>query len=415
MGILDRIQHGWNAFMNKDPPLSSFNIRGSSYSYRPDRLRLTRGNERSIITAVFNRIALDACSVSIEHVRLDENKRYAESITSGLNNCLTLEANLDQTNQAFIQDTVLSMFDEGCVALVPVETSIDPNNSNAYDVLKLRTGKIIEWYPDRVKINVYNELTGKKEDVILPKKVVGIVENPFYTTMNEYNSTLKRLIRKLNILDIIDDENGSGKLNLIIQLPYSVKGELKKAQAEKRRESLEHQLVDSKYGIAYMDATEHITQLNRSVDNNLLSQVEYLTSMLYSQLGMTTSIMDGTADEKTMNNYYSRIIEVVLDAIVIEMRRKFLSKTARSQGQSICYFRDPFKLLPTNSLAEVADKLTRNEIMTSNEVRQGIGMKPSKDPRADELRNKNINQSNEDIKERYYNKHPDKEEEIQND
>lgn len=409
MGILDRIQHGWNAFMNKDPPLSSYNFNESSYSYRPDRLRLTRGNEKSIVTAVFNRISLDVASVKIEHVRLDENDRYLSTIkSSGLNNCLTLEANLDQTSKAFIQDVVLSMFDEGCVALVPFETTSDPIFSDSYDVLKLRTGKIIQWYPDKVKINIYNEKTGKKEDVILPKKMVAIVENPFYSIMNENNSTLKRLIRKMNILDVIDDENGSGKLNLIIQLPYSVKGEIKKNQAEKRRESLENQLVNSKYGIAYMDATEHITQLNRSIDNNLLTQVEYLTSMLYSQLGITTSIMDGTADDKTMNNYFSRIIEVVLEAIVLEMKRKFISKTARSQGQSICFFRDPFKLIPTNTLAEIADKFTRNEIMTSNEIRQGIGMKPSTDPKADELRNKNINQSNEEITP------VDLEEEIQN-
>lgn len=403
MGLSDRLQHAWNAFMNKDPPLLYSNTIGPSYSYRPDRARLTRGNGRSIITAVFNKIAMDASSINIEHVRLDENGRFSSNIESGLNHCLTLEANLDQTSRAFIQDVILSMFDEGCVAIVPVETTFDPLLSNSYDILNMRTGKIVQWFPEHVKVNVYNEKTGKKEDVLLPKKMVAIIENPFYLIMNESNSTLQRLVRKMNILDVIDEENGSGKMNLIIQLPYSIKGDLKRNQAEERLKSIESQLVNSKYGIAYMDATEHITQLNRSIDNNLLNQIEYLTSMLYSQLGITTGIMDGTADDKTMNNYFNRTIEPILTAIVLEMKRKFLTKTARSQRQSICFFRDPFKLVPVNDLAEMADKLTRNEIMTSNEVRQVIGMKPSDDPKADELRNKNINQTSNNSKEEFQN------------
>ena len=390
-----RLKHAWNAFFNKDPTDYYKNI-GTSYTYRPDRPRLTRGNERSIVTSVYNRIALDASSVTIQHVRLDENNRFVSVIDSGLNNCLTVEANLDQTGRAFIQDVVMSMLDEGCVAIVPVETTLNPEITGSYDILSMRTGKILEWYPSHVKVRVYNEKTGRKEDIVVPKSTVGIVENPLYAVINEPNSTMQRLIRKLNLLDVVDEQSSSGKLDLIIQLPYVIKTEARRQQAEKRRQDIVDQLAGSKYGIAYTDGTERITQLNRPVENNLMKQIEYLTSMLYSQLGITQSILDGTADDKTMLNYYNRTIEPILSAIVDEMKRKFLTKTARSQLQSISFFRDPFKLVPVSDISEIADKFTRNEIMTSNEIRQIIGMKPSDDPKADELRNKNLSQPKDD-------------------
>ena len=393
MALGDRIQHAWNAFLNRDPTSADFSSYGvSSYSYRPDRVRFSRGNERSIVTSVYNRIAIDAAAIDIKHVQLDDNERFTEERDSGLNNCLGTEANVDQTGRSFVQDIVMSMLDEGSVAIVPVDTTIDPKVSGSYDVNSLRTAKIIQWYPSSVKVKVYNERTGKKEEIILPKNVVAIVENPLYAVINEPNSTMQRLIHKLNLLDAVDEQSSAGKLDLIIQLPYVIKTEARKKQAENRRKDIEMQLSGSKYGIAYTDGTEHITQLNRSVDNNLMKQIEYLTSMLYSQLGITQSVLDGTADESTMLNYYNRTIEPILSAIVDEMRRKFLTKTARSQMQSIQFFRDPFKLVPVNQLSEIADKFTRNEIMTSNEVRQVIGMKPSKDPKADELRNKNLSE-----------------------
>ena len=391
MGFVDRLQHGWNAFMNKDPTTTTQDF-GQTYYYRPDRPRFTRGNERSIITSVFNRMALDASAIELRHVRLDENGKYIEDIKSGLNECLTLEANLDQTGRAFIQDVVMSLLDEGCVAIVPVDTTINPKVSGSYDVKSLRTGKIVEWQPQHVKVHLYNERTGKHEDVLLPKSMVGIVENPLYAVVNEPNSTVQRLIRKLNILDAIDEQSGSGKLDLIIQLPYVVKGEVRKRQAEERRQDIERQLAGSKYGIAYADGTERITQLNRPVENNLLKQIEYLTNLAYSQLGITTSVMDGTADEKTMLNYLSRTIEPILSAIIDEMKRKFITKTARAQGQSIFMFRNPFKLVPASEFAEIASKLIASEVISSNEARQEIGYKPSSDPRADELVNKNINE-----------------------
>lgn len=391
LSLGSRLKHAWNAFCNKDPT----RYFGGSYSYRPDRVRLTRGNERSIITSIFNRISLDVSAVNIQHVNLDENKRFLSVMETGLNRCLTLESNIDQTGRAFIQDTVMSMLDEGCVALVPIEADWE-----IPDIYSMRTGKILEWYPKHVQIRVYNERTGNKEDIILPKSEVAIIENPLYAIINEPNSTMQRLIRKLNLLDVIDENSSSDKLDLIIQLPYTIKTEARRRQAENRRKDIETQLAGSKYGIAYTDGTEHITQLNRPINNNLMSQIEYLTSMLYSQLGITQSILDGTADEKTMLNYYSRTTEPILESIVGEMRRKFLSEEARSDNQSIEYFRDPFKLVPVNNISEIADKFTRNEIMTSNEVRQIIGMKPSEDPRADELRNKNLSESNEKIKER---------------
>jgi len=390
-----RLKHAWNAFFNKDPTDYFKNV-GTGYTYRPDRPRLTRGNERSMVTSVYNRIGLDASSVSIQHVRLDENNRFLSVIDSGLNNCLTVEANLDQTGRAFIQDIVMSMLDEGSVAIVPVDTTFNPEITGSYDILSMRTGQILEWYPSHVKVRVYNEKTGRKEDIVVPKNTVGIVENPLYAVINEPNSTMQRLIRKLNLLDVVDEQSSSGKLDLIIQLPYVIKTEARRQQAENRRKDIENQLAGSKYGIAYTDGTERITQLNRSVENNLMKQIEYLTSMLYSQLGITQSILDGTADDKTMLNYYNRTIEPILSAIVDEMKRKFLTKTARSQLQSISFFRDPFKLVPVNEISEIADKFTRNEIMTSNEIRQIVGMKPSDDPKADELRNKNLSQPKDD-------------------
>ena len=386
-----RLRHAWNAFRNRDPT-EEFRDIGQAYYYRPDRVRLTRGNERSIVTSIYNRIAIDVASIDIKHCRLDDNERFVSEIDSNLNSCLTLEANIDQTARAFRQDIVMSMFDEGCVAIVPVDTTLDPNKTNSYDILTMRTGKILEWYPQHVKVRVYNEKTGRKEDITVPKSTVGIIENPLYSIINEPNSTMQRLIRKLSLLDITDEQTASGKLDLIIQLPYVIKTEARRQQAENRRKDIEMQLASSKYGIAYTDGTERITQLNRSVENNLLKQIESLTSTLYSQLGITQAILDGTADEKTMLNYNNRTIEPIVSAIVDEMKRKFLTKTARSQKQTILFFRDPFKLVPVNDIAEIADKFTRNEITTSNEIRQIIGLKPSDDPKADQLINSNIRQ-----------------------
>lgn len=391
MGLIERVQRGWNAFRNRDPTPNYGDI-GVSYSYRPDRIRLTRGNERSIVTSIYNRIALDVSSVTIKHCKLDENERFISVVNSGLNSCLNVEANIDQTGRAFMQDVVMSMFDEGCVAIVPTDTSIDPNITSSYDILSLRTGKILEWYPDKIKVRVYNESTGKKEDIIVKKSTVAIVENPLYAVINEPNSTMQRLIRKLSLLDITDEQTASGKLDLIIQLPYVIKTEARRQQADQRRKDIEMQLAGSKYGIAYTDGTEKITQLNRSLENNLLKQVESLTNTLYSQMGITQAVLDGTADEKAMLNYNSRTVEPITSAIVDEMKRKFLTKTARTQHQSIVFFRDPFKLVPINDIAEIADKFTRNEILTSNEIRQIIGMRPSDDPKADELVNSNIAQ-----------------------
>lgn len=394
--IGSRLKHAWNAFTsNRDPTGYNYDV-GPGYASRPDRPRLSRGNERSITTSIFNRIALDVCSITIKHCKLDKNGRYVEDVDSGLNNCLNLEANADQTGRAFIQDVVMSMLDEGCVAIVPVDTKFDPNVTSSFDVLSMRTGKIIEWYPEHVRVRVYNKQSGEKEEIILPKKQVAIIENPLYAVVNEPNSTMQRLIRKLRLLDVTDEHTASGKLDLIIQLPYVVKTEARRQQAEQRRKDIESQLAEGQYGIAYTDGTEKITQLNRPVENNLMKQIEYLTAMVYSQLGITQAVMDGTADEKTMLNYINRTIEPIVSAIVDEMKRKFLTKTARSQLQTISYFRDPFKLVPVNNIAEIADKFTRNEIMTSNEIRQVIGMKPSNDPKADELRNSNISASKED-------------------
>lgn len=388
MSFGSRLKHAWNAFTGNVQ--MNYRDLGMSHSYRADRPRMSRGNERSIVTSVYNRIALDVAALNVQHVLLDENGRFLSVIDDGLNNCLTLEANVDQTARSFVQDVVISMFDEGSVAIVPVDTTTDPNVSGSYDIQSLRVGQILDWYPQHIRARVYNEQTGRKEDIVVPKSAVAIIENPLYAVINEPNSTMQRLIRKLNLLDVIDEQSGSGKLDLIIQLPYVIKTEARRQQAENRRKDIENQLSGSKYGIAYTDGTEHITQLNRSVNNNLMSQIEYLTSMLYSQLGITQSILDGTADEKTMLNYNNRTIEPIISAIVDEMKRKFLTKTARSQHQSISFFRDPFKLVPVNDIAEIADKFTRNEIMTSNEIRQVVGMKPSDDPRADELRNKNL-------------------------
>lgn len=402
MSLGARLKHAWNVFTANEFVKPRWDI-GPSYHYRPDRPIFSRGNERSIITSVYNRIALDVAAISIQHVRLDDEGRFTSVMNSTLNDCLSLEANLDQTGRAFIQDIVQSMLDEGCVAIVPVDTDIDPDEGS-YKIETMRTGKILEWYPQHVKVRVYNEQTGKKEDVLVSKRTVAIVENPFYAVMNEPNSTMQRLIRKLNILDAIDEQSGSGKLNLIIQLPYVIKTEARRQQAEKRRKDIEEQLSGSKYGVAYTDGTEHVVQLNRPVDNNIMSQIEYLTSMLYSQLGLTQTIMDGSADDKTMLNYLTRTVEPILSAIVDEMKRKFLTKTARSQKQSILFFRDPFKLVPVSEIAEIADKMTRNEIMTSNEIRQKIGMTPSKDPNADKLRNSNLSAPKEESTEQNISK-----------
>ena len=392
IAIGSRLKHAWNAFVNNRDPTVYYRDTGPGYSYRPDRPRLTRGNERSIVTSVYNRIALDVASINIQHCKLDDDGRYLRTIDSSLNRCLNLTANLDQTGRAFVQDTVMSMLDDGCVAIVPVDTTADPELTESYDILSMRTGKILEWFPKDVRVRLYNEEKGQKEDIILPKKTIGIVENPLYAVINEPNSTMQRLIRKLSLLDVTDEQTASGKLDIIIQLPFVVKSEARRQQAEQRRKEIEMQLAGSKYGIAYTDGTEKITQLNRSVENNLMKQVEYLTNLLLSQLGITQAILDGTADDKTMLNYYSRTIEPIVAAIVDEMERKFLSKTARSQNQSIKFFRDPFKLVPVNDIAEIADKFTRNEIMTSNEIRQIVGLKPSDDPKADQLINSNLNQ-----------------------
>lgn len=405
MGIGSRLQHAWNAFVNNKDPTRYRYDHGYSYSYRPDRPRMQYGNERSIVTAIYNRIAIDVAAVDIRHVDLDNEGRYVNTRTSGLNECLSTNANVDQTGRALVHDIVLSTLGEGVVAVVPVDTTIDPKVSGAFDISSLRTGKILEWYPAHIKVRVYNERTGEKEDIVVPKKTTAIIENPFYAVMNERNSTAQRLVQKLNLLDAIDEQSGSGKLDLIIQLPYVVKSEARRQQAENRRKDIEMQLAGSKYGIAYTDGTERITQLNRPVENNLMKQIEYLTSMLYGQLGINQSVMDGTADEKTMLNYMTKTIEPFLSTIVEEFKRKFLTKTARSQGQSILFFRDPFKLVPVNDIAEIADKFTRNEILTSNEVRQIIGRKPSKDPKADQLVNSNISQPTD-------NKVPDQSKEV---
>mgnify|MGYP002509488793 FL=1 len=397
MGITDRLQHAWNAFVNNENR-SRYYDRGHISSYKPDRVRFTRGNERSIVTSVYNRLALDASSMSIKHVRLDDNGRFTEEVNSGLQYCLNIEANIDQTGRAFLQDVVMSMLDEGCVAIVPVDTTINPMLSGSYEINTMRTAKILEWYPAHVRVRLYNDRKGIHEELILPKANVAIIENPLYAVINEPNSTMQRLIRKLNLLDVVDEQTSSGKLDLIIQLPYIIKSDARRKQAEERRKDIEMQLSGSKYGIAYTDGTERITQLNRPAENNLMNQVQYLTDMLYSQLGLTQSILDGSADDKTMLNYYNRTIEPILAAIVDEIKRKFLTKTARAQKQTIMYFRDPFKLVPVNDIAEIADKFTRNEIMTSNEIRQIVGIKPSKDPDADELRNKNLNKSAEEMK-----------------
>lgn len=386
--INDRFRNAWNAFTGRDPtPPYHY---GQANSIRPDRPRLTSGKERSIVTAVLNRISMDCSAISIQHVRLDDNDRFIEEIKDELNQCFTIEANTDQTGRAFIQDVVLSMLDEGCVAIVPTDTSSSIIRNDSLKIYTMRTGKIVEWYPQHVKVKVYNERTGKKEELILPKSSIAIIENPFYAVMNEPNSTLQRLMKKLSLLDYVDEQTSTGKLDLIIQLPYVIRSEARKKQAESRRKDIEMQLSGSKYGIAYTDGTERITQLNRSLENQLLNQITELTSMLYSQLGITKEVMEGSADEKVMNNYYSRTIEPILSAVVDEMRRKFLTKTARSQRQSIVFFREPFKLVTATDLAELADKLTRNEIMTANEFRQIIGLKPADDPGADELRNKNM-------------------------
>lgn len=390
--FMSRLRSGWNAFRNRDPTgYQTLNI-GPSYSYRQDRKRFSRGNERSIATAVYNRIAMDAAAITMLHVQLDDEERFKSVIKSGLNTCMNLEANLDQSGRAYMQDLVQSMLDEGVVADIPVETDKDPNLTESYNIRSMRTGQILDWYPKHVKVRVYNEDSGQKEDVILAKRTIGIIENPLYAVMNEPSSTMQRLIRKLNLLDAIDEQSGSGKLDLIIQLPYSIRSDLRKQQAEQRRNDIIDQLKGP-FGIAYTDGTEKIVQLNRPIENNLMKQIEYLTAQLYSQLGITQSIMDGTADDKTMLNYYNRTIEPIVAAIADERKRKFLSKTARTQGQSIKFFRDPFKLVPVNELAEIADKLTRNEIATSNEMRQIMGWKPSDDPKADQLVNSNISQA----------------------
>ena len=408
MGFMNRLKHGWNAFMNKDPTPYQTGLGAASYD-NPSRPRLTMGNERSIITTIYNRISTDVASVDIEHVILDDNKRFTDNVEDGLNYCLTTEANIDQASRAFKQDIVLKLLDEGCVAIVPVDTTMDPVHGNIYDIQSMRTAKIINWYPRSIRVRIYNDHTGEFEELDLPKKMVAIVENPFYAIMNEQNSTAHRLKRKLSILDFIDDRSGSDKLDLIIQLPYTIKSEAKKAQAKERRKELTEQLATSEYGIAYIDSTEHITQLNRSVENNLLKQVEYFTNLLFSQLGMTVEILNGTADEDTMNNYYNRIVEPILAAVVDEMNRKFLTKTARTKGHAIKYFRDPFKLVSTTNLAELADKFTRNCIMTSNEFRQVIGLRPVDDPKADTLTNNNISASNTELDQIYNTNSADEE------
>lgn len=405
-----RLKRAWNIFMNKDP--TPYIVGTETSYYRPDRRRAPVRNERTIVNAIINRIAIDAASVRLEHVKMDENHRYLGTIQSGLNNCLTVEANIDQTGRAFVQDMVQSMLDEGSIAVVPRDVTIPadtiyrPEDVALYDIRSLRVCKIVGWMPKHVRVEIYNDDTGKKQEVVLPKAGVAIIENPFFSVMNEPSSTLQRLIRKLALLDVIDEQSGSGKLDLILQLPYVIRTELRKKQAEERRKEIERQLSDSKYGIAYTDGTERITQLNRSVENNLMKQIEYLTALLYSQLGITDEIMNGTANEETMLNYNNRMIEPVLSPITDEFTRKFLTKTARTQGQVVTYFRDPFRLVPVSQIAEIADKFTRNEIMSSNEIRQIVGMKPSSDPAADELRNKNLSQSKEAIQQKTSNTEP---------
>lgn len=407
MSFGERLKHVWNVFLNRDPTYFPKDL-GAGYFYRPDRPRFSRTSERTIISSIYNRIAVDASTIEIKHVKLDDNDRFLSEIDSDLNRCLNLRANVDQTGRAFLQDVVMSLLDEGSVAIVPVDTSFDPDLSDSYKIFSMRVGKITDWYPSYIKVKLYNEKTGEKREVFVPKSSTVIIENPFYSVMNEPNSTMQRLIRKLGILDVIDEQSGSGKLDMIIQFPYIIKTEARRKQAEERRRDIENQLSGSKYGIAYTDGTERITQLNRGVENNLMSQIEYLTNMLFSQLGITQSILDGTADEQTMLNYYNRTIEPIVSAIVDEMKCKFLSQTARTRKQTIKFFRDPFKIVPVNQIADISDKLTRNEIVSSNEIRQVIGMKPSDDPSADELRNKNLNQA-------VYNEPPEnKEEENQN-
>lgn len=388
MNIGSRLKHAWNAFLNRDPPGSEYH--GGGYSYRPDRMRFSRGSERTIINAINNRISLDASSIKINHVKLDENNRFDSIIDSGLNYCLTTEANADQTGRGLIQDIVMTFLEEGVAAVIPEKTNFDPRYGNSYEIYSMRVGVPVEWYSDRVRVRVFNELTGQREEITFPKKMVALIENPFYSVMNAPNSTMQQLVRKLALLDVVDEQAGSGKLDMIIQLPYVIKTDARKKQANERREEIEKQLSGSKYGIAYTDGTERIVQLNRSLENNILKSIEYLTNMVYSQLGVTQEILNGTADEKTMNNYMNRIIEPVVSAIADEFNRKFLTKTARTQGQSIMCFHDPFRLAPVSMIAEMADKFTRNEIMTPNEIRQIIGMKPSKDPKSDQLVNRNI-------------------------
>lgn len=388
MNIGSRLKHAWNAFLNRDPPGSRYY--GGGYSYRPDRMRFSRGSERTIINAIYNRIALDAASITINHVKLDENNRFDSIIDSGLNYCLNIEANADQTGRGLIQDIVMTFLEEGVAAVVPEKTNFDPRYSNSYEIYSMRVGAPVEWYPNHVRVRMFNELTGQKEEITFPKKMVALIENPFYSVMNAPNSTMQQLVRKLALLDVVDEQAGSGKLDMIIQLPYVIKSQSRREQAEQRRSDIEKQLSGSKYGIAYTDGTERIVQLNRSLENNILKSIEYLMNMVYSQLGVTQEILNGTADEKTMNNYMNRIIEPVVSAIADEFKRKFLTKTARTQGQSIMCFHDPFRLAPVSMIAEMADKFTRNEIMTPNEFRQVIGMKPSKDPKSDQLANRNI-------------------------
>lgn len=395
MNIGSRLKHAWNAFLNRDPPGSRYY--GGGYSYRPDRMRFSRGSERTIINAIYNRIALDAASITINHVKLDENNRFDSIIDSGLNYCLNTEANADQTGRGLIQDIVMTFLEEGVAAVVPEKTNFDPRYSNSYEIYSMRVGVPVEWYPNHVRVRLFNELTGQKEEITFPKKMVALIENPFYAVMNAPNSTMQQLVRKLALLDVVDEQAGSGKLDMIIQLPYVIKSQARRDQAEQRRAEIEKQLSGSKYGIAYTDGTERIVQLNRSLENNILKSIEYLTNMVYSQLGVTQEILNGTADEKTMNNYMNRIIEPVISAIADEFKRKFLTKTARTQGQSIMFFRDPFRLAPVSMIAEMADKFTRNEIMTPNEFRQVIGMKPSKDPKSDQLANRNIASADEEM------------------
>lgn len=395
--FMSRVKNAWNAFTSRDPPNNpdpyqiQYRQQGYTYTDRPDRPRFTRGNERSIVTSIYNRIAVDCAQISIKHVRVDADNRFVSEINSGLNSCLTLEANKDQAARAFLMDAYMSLLDEGCIAIVPIDTDVDPGRENSYEIYSLRVGKITQWWPDFVRVNLYNDRNGKHQEIVVPKSTVAIIDNPFYAVMNEKNSTLQRLVRKLNLLDMTDEQNSSGKLDLIIQLPYIIKSEARRQQAEQRRKDIEVQLASSKYGIAYTDGTEHITQLNRAVENKLLAQVQYLTELLYSQLGLTTGILDGSADEQTKLSYQTRIMEPLAGALVEEFKRKFLTKTARSQKQSIVYFLDPFKLVPVSQIAEIADKFTRNEIMSSNEIRQIVGLKPVDNEQADELRNKNLN------------------------